>query len=231
MFKEPKPGSKKKGATGRTRSQACGNKLRKDYGVKFDPKIPSYERQPGESATEWEHFVIFRDLINRSAREAGERYTKIHGLTAKSSSAANVAGKYSAKWQWRRRVEDWDRELDRERQKLAKKEIEKMYERHISMAMASQQVFFVEIKKLLNKVKRDAEGNPLLSVRDLVALGDMATKLETKSRGEPTEIVEDRQTQSTDNNRSILGDPEAMKRIADEIAKAKKRIESNDDEA
>ena len=231
MFKEPKPGSKKKGATGRTRSQACSNVTPKDQGNKFDTSIPSYDRQPGETDTEWEHFVIFRDLLSRSAREAGEIYARNHNLTAKPASAKGMAGRYSAKWQWRRRVEDWDRELDRERQKLAKKEIEKMYERHISMAMASQQVFFVEIKKLLNKVKRDAEGNPLLSVRDLVALGDMATKLETKSRGEPTEIVEDRQTQSTDNNRSILGDPEAMKRIADEIAKAKKRIESNDDEA
>lgn len=156
--------------------------------MKKPPK--PWERQEGEPAAGYRLYTLYRDMQGRSIG----KLTKLMGR--KSTRAME---KQSSKWEWVRRAEAWDAELDLQLRQRESTEIEGMHRRHIQLALGAQTAVGKELRALVNKVEHaakdaDAAGksfhDPVLSVNELIRLADHGINLERLTRGEPGVIAQ-----------------------------------------
>lgn len=198
-----------------------GRKLR-NIKEEFAGDRPIYEHQPKESARAFLAFTVYRDAgVTRTIKSSVSEYQNRAGLKGRSESTAfNQMMKWSARWRWRERIVEWDRFLDKHKRKLALRDVEKMRERHAKLGESLQSLGAMELKKWLDKIKKEIneKGNSaeaILTVNDLIRALESGVKLERASRGEPESIIEERHQISSDElreqMRSVVTDKEALK--------------------
>ena len=195
--------------------------------VKFIPSKDRepYERQPKESDKAWKAFMIYRDMgPERTLRKVAEIRQKETGINASIDSVNWNVERWSSRWGWRMRVEEWERELDNHRRRVTLREIEKMHERHIQLSKTIQGLGALELNKLWNLVRKDGlSGQMMISVADIIKLLESGVKLERNSRGQPDAITEERHQISVDESREamreLLGDSDALKSVDDIMEK------------
>jgi len=147
---------------------------------KADEEKYVWDRQPGESSRAYAHFCLYRDMgVSRSLRVL----EKVDGCT----SGYRQLGRWSSRWQWVERCQDYDDHLQRQDRLRQEKERKDMLTRHGKIAVLGQNLVVKGIEKLLADVK---QGKRELSASDASRLLDVAVKIERLSRGEPTEISE-----------------------------------------
>jgi len=140
----------------------------------------AWDRQPGESSRAYAHFCLYRDKgVSRSLRALEH----VDGCT----SGYRQLGRWSSRWQWVKRYQDYDDHLQRQDRLRQEKERKDMLTRHGKIAVLGQNLVVKGIEKLLADVE---QGKRDLSASDASRLLDVAVKIERLSRGEPTEISE-----------------------------------------
>lgn len=132
-----------------------------------------WEMQDGETAKQFEAFVIYRDMETRSIREVGELLQK----------SVTLIGRWSSKNNWVERAGAWDAEKDRIARQEQIKEIRKMRERHAKGSVA----MFAKALEGLKNLKADE-----LSAQDIVRMFAESTKAERISRGDVGDVIEQR---------------------------------------
>lgn len=145
-----------------------------------DNKPKPWERQEGETPKQFEAFVAYRDMgENRSHVKVANQLSKSVQLISRWSSANN----------WVERCVAWDNEQDRILRQEQLKEIRKMRDRHAQGAMDM-------LAKALEGLKGlDSEE---LSPQDIVKMFAEAVKVERLSRGDTSEVIEERQGEAVD---------------------------------
>jgi len=147
-----------------------------------------WERQPKERLVDFEGFVVYRDMSNRSVEAVGIALGK----------KADSFGSTSQRWKWVDRALAWDNELDRRVREAEADALVKMRERQINIALGMQTAAGSELKALVDTVKSlDAQAEmagikraPFLKMRDLVRMIEAGTKLERLNRDQPSDIIE-----------------------------------------
>ena len=138
-----------------------------------------WEMQPGETAKQFEAFVAYREMEERSI-------SKVSKLLNKSIA---LIGRWSSKNNWVERVAAWDNEKDRIARQEQIKEIRKMRERH---AKGSVAMFAKALEGLKNIKPED------LTPQDIVRMFSESVKAERISRGDTSEVIEERQGEAVD---------------------------------
>lgn len=169
-------------------------------------KEPLWERQPPESAPAWEAFKLYRDMGDgRTIAKAAKHLGK----------SAVVLERWSAGYKWIERVRAWEHNLDIEGNAAAVEAIKEMRTRQINIASGFMQVAGVELKKLLELVKR--KQHVMLSADQIVRMADFAAKLERLNRGEPDSIQKQQHELTIDEKREsfrkFIGDPDVIKAV------------------
>jgi hypothetical protein len=133
-----------------------------------------WEMQEGETSKQFEAFVVYRDMENRGIRKVAERLQK----------SETLIGRWSSKNNWVDRVAAWDAEKDRIARQEQIKDIKKMRDRHAKGAMA----MFGKALEGLKTINPEE-----LSAQDIVRMFAESTKVERLSRGDTSEVIEERQ--------------------------------------
>jgi len=145
-----------------------------------DEEKQSWDRQSGESSKAYAHFCLYRDMgFSRSLRAL----ENLDGCT----SGYRQLGRWSSRWQWVERCQDYDDHLQYQDRLRQEKERKDMLTRHGKIAVLGQSLVVKGIEKLIADVN---QGRRCLSASDASRLLDVAVKIERLSRGEPTEISE-----------------------------------------
>jgi len=136
-----------------------------------------WERQFGESRKAFEAFTVYRDMgttrsQERVARELGK--------------SAQLMARWSSRWDWVGRVAAWVDEQDRQNRVSQVEAVQKMNERHASLAAA---LTGKVIQKLQAMSAKDVEAMTPTAMGRLLEVG---VKVERQARGEAGEIVSDR---------------------------------------
>lgn len=150
-----------------------------------------WERQDGETSTQFEAFVIYRDMgADRSLTKVAEKLQK----------STTLMGRWSGKNNWVERAASWDDEQDRVARQEQINDIRKMRKRHADLA-----------KNMLDKAERALLNMPEEEIKasDISRMVDVASKLERLSRGDTSEVIEERHGEAVsavqiyipDNNR------------------------------
>jgi len=149
-----------------------------------------WDRQSGEGVGAFEAFVIYRDLggkrsLAKVGREVGKSKTQME--------------RWSTRWQWVRRVEEWDREQDRLYQADLREQRKAMAKRHASQAVALQTAAVAAMKAIFGErfEKITAE---TMKAGDLLKFFIESAKLERTALGEPETITETQHTGGTPDN-------------------------------
>lgn len=168
------------GARGKKKSEGGGG---------ADPSdIRPWHRQPGESTSSWEGFIVYRDMDKRSTTGAARILKKTQ------SSVSQMAHRN----QWIERAAAWDREVQDRIDRAEINEIARMSKRQIGIAIGMQTLVAHDVGVMLKQVERenyrarmdpDYELRPVLKPSDLNKMADIATKLERLNRGEPSDIT------------------------------------------
>lgn len=132
-----------------------------------------WEMQDGETAKQFEAFVVYRDMEERSIRQVGKILSKSDTLIAR----------WSGKNNWVERVAAWDNEKDRIARQEQIKEIRKMRERHAKGSVA----MFAKALEGLKNLKPEE-----LTAQDVVRMFSESVKAERISRGDTSEVIEQR---------------------------------------
>ena len=104
--------------------------------------MAAWDRQPGETAPQWEAFQVFRDLgLNRQRSEVQRRTGRTKALVYK----------WSASNQWQARAEAYDRHLDEVRQKERIAEALDAERRHAILGKA----LLAKVGQLLSSLEPD----------------------------------------------------------------------------
>jgi hypothetical protein len=150
----------------------------------------AWERQPGESATAFAAFVIFRDLGPRRSLDAASRlYHRKPGQepeqpqTGPKKRKSGQVRLWYERWQWRSRAEAYDAEQDRQQRAAQEAVRREMAQRHAREAVALQE-------KALRRLQQMSPDE--LSPGQVLDYFLQAAKLERLSRGEPDTIQEQR---------------------------------------
>lgn len=138
-------------------------------------EVQPWERQEKETAKAYEAFSEYRDMgASRSLAKVGQKLGK---------SKAQME-KWSKKYGWVARAEEWDVEQDRLIRIALTKDIGAMRKRHADMAKA----MLIKAAKALQQIPDDE-----IKASDISRMVDVATKLERISKGDVGEVVEERQ--------------------------------------
>lgn len=132
-----------------------------------------WERQDGETAKQFEAFVIYRDMEERSLRQVAKILNK----------SVTLIGRWSGNNNWVERVAAWDNEKDRIARQEQIKEIRKMRERHAKGSVA----MFAKALEGLKNLKPEE-----LTAQDIVRMFSESVKAERISRGDTSEVIEQR---------------------------------------
>lgn len=117
----------------------------------FSNKVPNtivarpWEKQYGESAKAFGAFTVYRDLApaDRSLREVGIRLKR----------SSSMIERWSAAFQWVRRVGAWDSEVDRIRRERQLDQVRQMADRHAAKLIALQEVVSYPTNLFLQKLQ------------------------------------------------------------------------------
>lgn len=142
--------------------QAVNNEVR-------PPK--AWERQYNESRQAFEAFRVYRDIgPGRSIREASEVLGKQHRLLEK----------WSAKWNWLYRIQEWERDQDRVRVEADREAVAEMSRRQAQIAVTFQTKL---LERLINVNTEE------LTAADLARWFEVSVKVERLARGLPADTV------------------------------------------
>lgn len=134
-----------------------------------------WERQKGETTKAFAAFVVYRNMqpLERS-------HAKTHRATGIPES---TIAKWSAKYNWVKRVEAWDNEQDRQARAAQMEEIKSMRKNHANIASA----MLVKAAQALQRIPPDE-----IKARDISMMVETASKLERISRGDSGDVIEQR---------------------------------------
>jgi hypothetical protein len=136
------------------------------------PEAPDpWERQPGETTTQWHAFTHFRDMPVHSCLEAYRQHRQhcMHLSTDHLYEAPKHWRVWSSQMAWMDRAQAWDSEVDRQvRERLIKAQIEAR-ERHARLAQAMLTVLSLPVKAAL-----EAARDPEMVQRLVVSAGTVA---------------------------------------------------------
>lgn len=136
-----------------------------------------WEQQPGETAKMYEAFQAYlfmkTDDSDRSLRKVA------HDLNKSLTHIGNISKKNN----WVERVEAWDSYQLKLAHQDQLKEIKKMRKRHATIATT----MLTKVTKKMQQMEAEE-----LTPQDIKAWVDVATKLERLSRGDSSEVIEER---------------------------------------
>lgn len=145
-------------------------------------EVKPWERQDGETPKQFEAFVVYRDMgEERSLQKVANQLAKSRQLLTRWSSANN----------WVERCTAWDNEQDRILRQEQIKDIKKMRKRHADVASAMITAAAKGLKEIMNHPKE-------MTPNDVSRLVDVASKLERLSRGDTSEVIEERHGEAVD---------------------------------
>lgn len=133
-----------------------------------------WERQEKETDKAFEAFCVYRDM-------GPER--SLNKTVQKLSKNRTTLADWSSKYNWVKRAAAWDKEQDRIARQAQTKEIVNMRKRHANLAHA----MLVKAAKALNAISEDE-----IKPADISRMVDVASKLERLSRGDTSEVIEER---------------------------------------
>lgn len=164
----------------------------------------------------------------RTLKKASELYHNAIGSTAKPESTMRTLQTWSTKNAWIFRVEEYERELDKARQREAIRQVRLMRNRHISLAQEVQELATVELKKWLKKATDNDQAH-VVAVVDILKAMKTGVEVERAARGEPTEIHENRHKVTTEEKRdgmkALLGDSNALEQLDSLIEQVNGHVE------
>ncbi len=135
----------------------------------------SWDRIKNETQKAFNAFGLYRDLgYTRSMQKVAQMYAKETGR--KENTILAQLKRWSSKYDWVKRCEDYDVEQDRLYQVENKEKIKQMRERHLTFEVVKQTKGFDKIRNI-----RAEE----LDARDALALLDSGIKGERVLHGEP----------------------------------------------
>lgn len=134
-----------------------------------------WERQRGEGAKAYDAFCCYRDLPPQ--RRTQQKVVAMRGVPPRT--VAN----WSKKYEWTKRIEAWDDELDRQARAEHVEELKAMRKRHARLA-----------KKMLDKMESvvDSMWEEDVKPADVGRIVEVASKLERLSMGDSGEVIEER---------------------------------------
>lgn len=133
-----------------------------------------WERQDGESTRAYEAFALYRDMgVDRSLRKVAQQLNK----------SLTIVAKWSTESEWIKRVAAWDAEQDRIARQAQVEEIKKMRKRHAEVANS----MIIKAARALNRMKEED-----IKPADISRFIEVASKLERLSRGDTSEVIEER---------------------------------------
>lgn len=133
-----------------------------------------WERQDGESTRAYEAFALYRDMgVDRSLRKVAQQLNK----------SLTIVAKWSTESEWIKRVAAWDAEQDRIARKEQAEAIKKMRKRHAEVASS----MIIKAARALNRLKEEE-----IKPADISRFIEVASKLERLSRGDTSEVIEER---------------------------------------
>ena len=136
-----------------------------------------WEQQPGETAKKYEAFQAYL-MMNKDGEDRSLRKVA-HDL----NKSLTYIGTLSSENNWVERVEAWDKEQLRLAQKKFEAEMAKMRELHAKSARA----MIMKASKRVAQIDVDA-----LSPQDVKAWMETGVKIERLSRGDTSEVIEER---------------------------------------
>ena len=139
-----------------------------------EPESFPWEQQPGESPKAFEAF-------NKYLLMGTER--SLQKVAYELNKSTTMMAKWSSRWKWVERVAAWDIEQERQARNVQAEKILKMRERHANLATT----MLAKVSKRLLKMPEEE-----LTPQDIKAWVDVASKLERLSRGDSSEIIEER---------------------------------------
>lgn len=137
-------------------------------------EVKPWERQNGETAKQFEAFVIYRDM--------GEERS-ITAVTQKLNKSRALIGRWSSNNSWVERCIAWDREKDRLARLEQQKDIKKMRKRHANLAVS----MLVKAAKALERIPIEE-----IKASDISKFVETASRLERVSRGDVGDVIEQR---------------------------------------
>lgn len=151
-----------------------------------DTERELWEQQPGETATAFAHFCLYRDMRYPKAA-SGEAVTdgtipyekrSLRRVAAQLDMNFRTIARQSEAGAWQKRVEAYDAYVDRIVREANEAAIRKMHGEH---ALLAQQMIRKATKRLLSIPETE------ISAAELVRMVDVAVRVERLSRGESTE--------------------------------------------
>ncbi len=119
------------------------------------------ERRAGESAPAFEAFALYRDLgPSRSINLVGRELSK----------SASLIGRWSAKWRWIERVDEWDRHQDERRRAAESAAVDEMSHRHADAVQVQIEALVAPATALLRRLEEDPASLSALDTKDLALL-------------------------------------------------------------
>lgn len=150
-----------------------------------EKKIEPWERQEGETSKQFEAFVIYRDMgEERSLQKVANQLAKSRQLLTRWSSANN----------WVERCRAWDNEQDRLLRLEQLKDIKKMRKRHADTGTLMVAVAQKALKKMIDPETKQLKDD--VTANEIARLVEVGSKLERLSRGDTSEVIEERQGES-----------------------------------
>lgn len=122
----------------------------------------------------------------------------------------NTLKRWSARYDWQRRVQEYDRQRAREEEALRRQEIEEMNRRHIALALENQRRAVLVIERLIQQGKLNAWA--------AVNLLKQSVDLERLARGAATERQEVRPDVSGLDQEQQSGGPRVVFFVPQQVA-------------
>ena len=146
-----------------------------------------WERQENETPKQFEAFVVYRDMgEDRSLQKVANQLAKSRQLLTRWSSANN----------WVERCRAWDNEQDRLLRLEQIKDIKKMRKRHADTGTLMVAVAQKALQKMIDPKTKELKED--ITANEISRLVEVGSKLERLSRGDTSEVIEERQGEAVD---------------------------------
>lgn len=155
---------------------------------RLDRNARPWERQTTENDRHWKAFLAYRD--------AGEEHRSLRQTATTANEHTTQVGRWSVGYRWRERVLAYDRSLDEERVRVARREVAKMAERHAQLASAGLGALQQPVAEFVRRINEKQVDLTKMSDRDLLSFirtSAAAVKdfvgVERVARGAPSDVV------------------------------------------